>query len=61
MSRSVILNMAANGEPISVNFKYINPEATDAQLYATFSAIAELTSNTFVSIQRVDTTDIEEE
>lgn len=51
--------MDVNDNAIKENIGYVNPEATDAQLYELATKLCNLTSNTFVSVDKIVTTAIE--
>ena len=49
----------ANNNAIKENIGYVNPNATDAQLYELATKFCDLTSNTFVSVDKIVTTALE--
>jgi len=49
----------SNGNALKENIGYVNPNATDAQLYELATKIVSLTTNTFVSVDKIVTTAIE--
>ena len=51
----------ANSNAIKENIGYVNPNATDAQLYELATKFCDLTSNSFVSVDKIVTTAIEGE
>lgn len=60
MSVKLQINMMdVNDNAIKENIGYVNPEATDAQLYELATKLCNLTSNTFVSVDKIVTTAIE--
>lgn len=60
MSVKLQINMMdVNDNAIKENIGYVNPEATDAQLYELATKLCNLTSNTFVSVDKIITTAIE--
>ena len=62
MSVKLQINMLdANNNAIKENIGYVNPSATDAQLYELATKLCDLTSNTFVSVDKIVTTAIEGE
>ena len=46
---------------IKENIGYVNPNATDAQLYELATKFCDLTSNTFISVDKIVTTSLEGE
>ena len=48
-----------SGNNLKENIGYVNPNATDAQLYELATKFCNLTSNTFVSVDKIVTTAIE--
>lgn len=48
-----------NNESLKENIGYVNPNATDAQLYELAVKFCNLTSNTFVSVDKIVTTSLE--
>ena len=62
MSVKLQINMLdANNNAIKENIGYVNPSATDAQLYELATKLCDLTSNSFVSVDKIVTTAIEGE
>jgi|GEM_PF-867684 len=62
MSVKLQINMLdANNDAIKENIGYVNTNATDAQLYELATKFCNLTSNTFVSVDKIVTTAIEGE
>ena len=62
MSVKLQINMLdANNNAIKENIGYVNPNATDAQLYELATKFCDLTSNTFVSVDKIVTTSLEGE
>jgi len=60
MSVKLQINMTdSNGNALKENIGYVNPNATDAQLYELATKIVSLTTNTFVSVDKIVTTAIE--
>ena len=60
MSVKLQINMTdSNGNAIKENIGYVNPSATDAQLYELATKFVSLTTNTFVSVDKIVTTAIE--
>ena len=60
MSVKLQINMTdANNNSLKENIGYVNPSATDAQLYELATKFCDLTSNTFVSVDKIVTTAIE--
>ena len=60
MSVKLQINMTApNGNAVKENIGYVNPNATDAQLYELATKFCDLTSNSFVSVDKIVTTAIE--
>ena len=60
MSVKLQINMTdVNNNDIKENIGYVNPNATDAQLYELAVKLCNLTSNTFVSVDKIVTTEIE--
>jgi len=49
----------SNNNNLKENIGYVNPSATDAQLYELATKFCDLTSNTFVSVDKIVTTAIE--
>ena len=54
-----IVMLDANNNQISENIGYVNPQATDAQLYELATKFSNLTSNTFVKVDKIVTTELE--
>ena len=62
MSVKLQINMLdANNNAIKENIGYVNPSATDAQLYELAVKFVNLTSNTFVSVDKIVTTSLDGE
>ena len=62
MSVKLQINMLdANNNAIKENIGYVNPSATDAQLYELATKFCDLTSNSFVSVDKIVTTSLEGE
>ena len=62
MSVKLQINMLdANNNAIKENIGYVNPSATDAQLYELARKFCNLTSNTFVSVDKIVTTSLDGE
>ena len=62
MSVKLQINMLdANSNAIKENIGYVNPNATDAQLYELATKFCDLTSNSFVSVDKIVTTSLEGE
>ena len=60
MSVKLQINMTdSNGNALKENIGYVNPSATDAQLYELATKFVSLTTNTFVSVDKIVTTSIE--
>ena len=60
MSVKLQINMTdSNGNTLKENIGYVNPSATDAQLYELATKFVSLTTNTFVSVDKIVTTSIE--
>ena len=60
MSVKLQINMLdANNNAIKENIGYVNPNATDAQLYELATKFCNLTTNTFVSVDKIVTTALE--
>ena len=60
MSVKLQINMLdANSNAIKENIGYVNPSATDAQLYELATKFCDLTSNSFVSVDKIVTTSLE--
>lgn len=49
----------SNSNKITENIGYVNPNATDAQLYELATKLCSLTTNTFVSVDKIVTTELE--
>jgi len=59
MSVKLQINMLdANNNAIKENIGYVNPNATDAQLYELAVKLCNLTTNTFLSVEKVVTTEL---
>ena len=50
-----------NNNAIKENIGYVNPQATDAQLYELATKFCALTTNTFVSVDKIVITELESE
>ena len=50
-----------NNNKITENIGYVNPNATDAQLYELATKFCAFTTNTFVSVDKIVTTELESE
>jgi len=62
MSVKLQINMLdTNNNSLKENIGYVNPNATDAQLYELAIKFCDLTSNTFVSVDKIVTTSLEGE
>ena len=62
MSVKLQINMLdANNNAIKENIGYVNPSATDAQLYELATKCCDLTDNSFVSVEKIVTTSLEGE
>ena len=62
MSVKLQINMLdANSNAIKENIGYVNPNATDAQLYELATKFCDLTSNSFVSVDKIVTTSLDGE
>lgn len=48
-----------NNNAIKENIGYVNPQATDAQLYELATKFCALTTNTFVSVDKIVITELE--
>ena len=60
MSVKLQINMTdSNGNNLKENIGYVNPNATDAQLYELATKFCDLTSNSFVSVDKIVTTSLE--
>ena len=60
MSVKLQINMLdANNNAIKENIGYVNPNATDAQLYELATKFCALTSNSFVSVDKIVTTSLD--
>lgn len=49
----------ANNNKITENIGYVNPNATDAQLYELAIKFCSLTTNSFVSVEKIIITSLE--
>ncbi len=47
-----------NNNKITENIGYVNPNATDAQLYELATKFSALTTNTFLSVEKIVTTEL---
>ena len=62
MSVKLQINMLdANSNAIKENIGYVNPNATDAQLYELATKFCDLTSNSFVSVDKIVTTSLDDD
>ena len=62
MKVSMQINMTdANSNLLKKNIGYVNPNATDAQLYELATKFCDLTSNSFVSVEKIVTTSLDGE
>ena len=62
MSVKLQINMLdANNNAIKENIGYVNPNATDAQLYELATKFCALTDNSFVSVDKIVTTSLDGE
>ena len=62
MSVKLQINMLdANNNAIKENIGYVNPSATDAQLYELATKFCDLTDNSLVSVAKIVTTSLEGE
>lgn len=60
MSVKLQINMTdVNFNDVKTNIGYVNPEATDSQLYELAVKLCNLTQNTFVSVEKIVKTEIE--
>ena len=60
MSVKLQINMLdTNNNAIKENIGYVNPSATDAQLYELATKFCNLTTNSFVSVDKMVTTALE--
>ena len=60
MSVKLQINMTSpNGDKLKENIGYVNPNATDVQLYELATKFCNLTSNSFISVDKIVTTAIE--
>ena len=60
MSVKLQINMLSpNNDEIKKNIGYVNPSATDAQLYELATKFCNLTSNSFVSVEKIVTTSLD--
>ena len=50
--------MTYGGDELKENIGYVNPQATDAQLYELATKFCNLTQNTFVSVNKIVTTEL---
>ena len=51
---SLLINMVdSNNNSIKKNIGYVNPNATDAKLYELATKFCSLTTNTFVSVDKI--------
>ena len=59
MSVKLQINMLdVNNNEIKKNIGYVNPNATDAQLYELAIKFVQLTTNSFVSVEKIVTTEL---
>lgn len=62
MSVKLQINMTdTNGNNLKENIGYVNPSATDSQLYELAIKFCRLTTNTFISVDKIVTTSLEGE
>ena len=62
MSVKLQINMLdTNNNAIKENIGYVNPSATDAQLYELATKFCDLTSNSFMSVDKIVTTSLDGE
>ena len=62
MSVKLQINMLdTNNNAIKENIGYVNPNATDAQLYELAVKFVQLTTNSFVSVDKIVTTSLDGE
>ena len=62
MSVKLQINMLSpNNNEIKKNIGYVNPSATDSQLYELATKFCNLTSNSFVSVEKIVTTSLDGE
>ena len=62
MKVSMQINMTdANSNLLKKNIGYVNPNATDAQLYELAVKFVQLTTNSFVSVEKIVTTELDGE
>lgn len=62
MSVKLQINMLdTNNNAIKENIGYVNPNATDAQLYELAVKFVQLTTNTFISVDKIVTTSLDGE
>ena len=54
-----IIMLDANNNEITENIGYVNPQATNTQLYELATKFSALTSNSFVKVEKIVTTDLE--
>ena len=60
MSVKLQINMLdTNNNAIKENIGYVNPSATDAQLYELATKFCNLTTNSFVSVDKIVTTSLD--
>lgn len=60
MSVKLQINMLdTNNNAIKENIGYVNPSATDAQLYELAIKFVQLTTNSFVSVDKIVTTSLD--
>lgn len=60
MSVKLQINMQdTHGNNLKENIGYVNPDATDAQLYELATKFCSLTTNTFISVDKIVTTSLE--
>ena len=50
---------SSSGDNISKTFSYINPNATDAQMWNAIASLNSLTTNSLVSVTKIVYTDLE--
>ena len=50
---------SSSGDNVSKTFSYINPQATDAQMWNAIANLNNLTTNSLVSVTKIVYTDLE--
>lgn len=56
-----IIMLDPNNNEVSANIGYVNPQATDAQLYELARKFSNLTSNSFIKVEKIITTTLDGE